>query len=215
MFQSSKQTIFSIGIAVASTLPLSATACGTDPFIGEICLFPYNFCPRGFAATDGQLLSISQNTALFSLLGTTYGGNGQTTFALPDLRGRVPVHVGQGPGLSDVALGEQGGSQQVTLNVGQLPAHTHTATSAITAKLRGTNNPGTADTPAGNVASKYARTNVYSAGPANVDMGTSAIDATATTTIGSAGGNQPFENRQPYLGLRYCIALQGIFPSRD
>lgn len=167
-----------------------------DPFIAEIILFGGNFAPRGWAFCDGQLLPISQNTALFSLLGTIYGGDGRTTFALPDLRGRVPIHPGTGPGLSTVRLGERGGQETVTLGVANLPSHSHLA--------HGTQGAQTATRPAGNVPSASG---AYAAAPDTSPMNADFIKNT--------GGSQPFPNRQPYLGVNYIIALVGVFPSRN
>jgi microcystin-dependent protein len=168
----------------------------TEPFLGQIILVPYNFAPRGYAFCQGQILSIAQNTALFSLLGTTYGGNGQTTFALPDLRGRHAVSQGQGPGLSFYTLGEQGGVESVTLTTQQMPAHPHLANATMTTAN---------DTkPAGNY---LAVGGAYINAAPNTQMG--------AQMISPAGNSQPHENRDPYLALNYCIALQGIFPSRN
>lgn len=177
-----------------------------EPFIGQIILFAGNFEPRGWAFCNGQLLSIAQNTALFSLLGTTYGGNGQTTFALPDLRGRVPLHFGQGPGLSDYILGESGGAEQVTLTQGQMPAHSHQAFSTLNAS----NAADDSTDPTGRVLA-VANRGVYNSQTPNVSMAAAAI----STTVASTGGNQPHDNRQPYLAINYIIALEGIYPSRN
>jgi microcystin-dependent protein len=167
----------------------------SEPFIGQLMLVPYNFAPRGWALCNGQILPIAQNTALFSLLGTTYGGNGQTTFALPDLRGRVPISSGQGPGLSNYSLGEVGGVESVTLNVNQMPAHNHT----IACHSGDPNDSSPANSlPAGGGSYNTA---------ANASM--------AQGMASSAGGNQPHENRHPYLVLNWIIALEGIFPSRN
>ena len=168
------------------------------PFIGQITLFAGNFAPRGWAFCNGQILSIAQNTALFSILGTTYGGNGQTTFALPDLRGRVPMHPGQGPGLSSRTLGEVGGTETTTLNVSQLPAHTHPVAPQANDGAQTTNRPGGA---------YPARGGAYAGSPGATPMG--------ATPSGPAGSSQPHNNVQPYLGLNYIIALEGIFPSRN
>lgn len=165
-----------------------------EPFLGEIRLFAGNFAPKGWAFCDGQLLPISQNTALFSILGTTYGGNGQTTFALPDLRGREPIHAGQGPGLQSYTLGESAGEEAVTLNVNQLPAHTH-AQPATNAD-EGTNKPG-------------------SAVPAKGGVYAGSSDGTTMSPTTVSGGSQPHDNRSPYLTVSFIIALQGIFPSRN
>jgi microcystin-dependent protein len=169
----------------------------SQPFLGEIRIFPYNFAPRGWAFCSGQILPIAQNTALFSLLGTTYGGNGQTTFALPDLRGRVAMSSGQGPGLSPYSLGEVSGSETVTLISAQMPSHNHL--------MQGSNNDATDSAPQGNV-------------PAVIPSG--GYTATPTTQMNpaaltQAGGNQPHTNIQPFLILNFCIALEGIFPSRN
>jgi microcystin-dependent protein len=170
----------------------------TEPFLGEIRLFPYNFAPRGWAFCQGQILSIAQNTALFSLLGTTYGGNGQTTFALPDLRGRVPVSSGQGPGLSFYTLGEEAGVESVTLSQQQMPQHNHQVQ---------VNNAGSAT---GRPSGAYPGQTSGNAYAPSTDGTTFAPQA-----ISNSGGSQPHENRQPYLALNYCIALEGIFPSRN
>jgi microcystin-dependent protein len=168
-----------------------------EPFLAEIRVFPYNFAPRGWLACDGQLLPISQNTALFSLLGTTYGGDGRSTFALPDLRGRFPMGVGQGPGLSDRQLGELPGSETVVLTTAQMPAHNHGLRATSTAN---TSNP-----------SGAALANVGTNGAAYRTPG---VLAASSSSLVSAGGNQPHENRQPALALIFCIATQGVFPPR-
>ena len=170
-----------------------------DPFVAEIRIFPFNFAPRGWAWCDGQLLPLSQNTALFSLLGTTYGGNGKSNFALPDLQGRAPMHPGQGPGLSLHDLGETGGSETVTLLESEMPAHSHALIS----------NPAAANrtTPVGNSPARVAGAAVY-APPANT--------ATfAPEALAPAGGDQPHNNMQPYLTFYFNIALQGVFPPRS
>jgi len=169
----------------------------SEPFLGMIAIYPYNFAPRGWAFCQGQILPIAQNTALFSLLGTTFGGNGQTTFALPDLRGRCPNSSGQGPGLSGYDLGQQGGTENVTLTVGQMPAHNHPVAPAAS-----TNSPS---------ASKP--TNNYPASGSFYDTATNA--SMAAFQSGLAGSNQPVPIMVPYLTLNFCIALEGIFPSRN
>ncbi|BEP91904.1 tail fiber protein [Acidovorax sp. A79] len=179
----------------------------SNPLIAEIRMFAGNFAPRGWALCNGQLLSISQNTALFSLLGTTYGGNGQTTFGLPDLRGRVPVGTGQGPGLSLVDLGEVSGSPTHTLNSTEMPAHTHAAPTIPASTTLGTvQEPGPLAIPAG---SNQRNAQYAASSTANTQL------AMSSATTGSTGGNQPFSVMQPYLGLNYIIALEGIFPSRN
>ncbi len=191
-------------------------ACGLEPFLGEICIVPYNFAPRNYAFTNGQIMSIAQNSALFALLGTTYGGNGIQTFALPDTRGRVIVGAGQSPGTSDYQLGQMGGTENVTLTVNQMPAHTHAATTTVAVKARGVSTEGNADSPSGNAWAAKSRGTLYSNAAPNVDMAAGAIEvAGASTTIGLTGGSQPFSIVQPYLVLNPIIALQGIFPSRN
>ena len=170
----------------------------SEPFIGEIKMVGFGFAPRGYALCNGQLLSIAQNTALFSLLGTTYGGNGQTNFALPDLRSRVPIHQGQGPGLSSYNLGQVSGTETVTLNSQQLPPHNHTVNASATA---------TSKSPANNFPSVTGAGSSYAATPDGTTMNP------GMTTGG--GGGQPHSNLQPSLCINFVIALQGIFPSRN
>ena len=173
-----------------------------DPFVAEVRILPTNFAPTGWAFCDGQLLPLSQNTALFSLLGTTYGGNGQSTFALPDLQGRAPMHPGQGPGLSNHDLGETGGSQTSTLLESEIPAHAH----AIRADAA---DP--ADVQAPSPAVVLAR----SQGGNAYQTSTASLVSLAATSLGTVGGGQPHNNMQPYLTLNFCIALQGVFPPRS
>jgi microcystin-dependent protein len=170
----------------------------TDPFIGEIRGFGGNFAPRGWSLCQGQPLSIAQNSALFSILGTTYGGDGVTTFALPDLRGRVPIQQGTGPGLSNYALGQQTGTETVTLNTTQMPSHNH----ALLASGEDAGNKN----PSGQVLATTT-TPAYVATPIDVVMNPLAINNT--------GGNQPHNNLQPLLAINFIIALVGIFPSRN
>ena len=172
-----------------------------DPFVAEIRIFPFNFAPKGWALCNGQLIPISQNTALFSLLGTTYGGNGQTNFALPDMQGNVPMHPGQGPGLSLHDLGETGGSETVTLLQSEIGAHSHT--------MKASSTDGLSPTPVANVAAAPGADRDlfwYKDGAVNAQMNGNAS--------GIAGGSQPHNNLMPYLTLNYCIALQGVYPPR-
>lgn len=171
-----------------------------DPFVAEIRIFPFNFAPRGWAWCDGQLLPISQNTALFSLLGTTYGGNGKSNFALPDLQGRAPMHPGQGPGLSLHDLGEMGGSETVSLLESEIPVHPH--------GLLAFNLTGDIQTPAPSVSlARTTNINLY-------NTNTAPLTAMAPQALAPAGGDQPHNNMQPYLTLYFNIALQGVFPPR-
>ncbi|WP_445371029.1 phage tail protein [Methylomonas sp. HW2-6] len=216
-----KKPLVKLALIAAAGLPMSASACGNEPFIGEVCTFAFNFCPRNYLPADGSLLPIASNTALFSLLGTTYGGDGRSTFALPDLRGRNPVGAGQGPGLLNVFLGEEAGSDQVVLNITQLPQHTHAASTnvQVTGTINAVNAAGNSSSPAGKVlAASSARDNIYSGNVAGASspLAPEALtaSATATTSIGITGGNQPVPIRNPYVGMTYCIATSGIFPSR-
>jgi microcystin-dependent protein len=179
----------------------------SNQFLGEIRMFAGNFPPKGWALCDGQILSIAQNTALFSLLGTTYGGNGQTTFALPDLRGRAPIHQGQGPGLSDYVLGENGGTENVTLLITQLPAHNH---------LIGVSNAaGTATDPTNGIVAQI--NTGTSRAPTTTAMGytTPATGTMNPAAVSVAGGSQPHNNIQPLMCVTFIIALVGIYPSRN
>lgn len=169
-----------------------------DPFVAEIRIFPFNFAPKGWAFCDGQLLPLSQNTALFSLLGTTYGGNGKSNFALPNLQGSVALHYGQGPGLSLRDLGETGGSATVTLLESEIPAHTH--------NVSADNDFGTTNNPANAYLAQPATGNVY--GTADN------LGSPAPPSVSFVGGGFPHNNMQPYLVLNFCIALQGVFPPR-
>ena len=175
----------------------------SEPFLGEIRIVGFNFAPNGWATCDGQILPISQNTALFSLLGTYYGGDGQSTFALPNLQGSSPVHPGQGPGLSPYNIGQTGGETSVTLNTAQMPSHTH--------PLNGGSQAATTNVPTGAsfaepvVNPRFA--GLYHAPPPNVTANPEAVSA--------AGGSQPHNNMQPFLTLLFIIAMQGIFPSRN
>ena len=173
-----------------------------EGYIGTLMAVGFNFAPRSWAFCNGQALSSSQYTALFSLLGTTYGGNGQTTFALPDLRGRSIVHPGQGPGLSNIDLGQVGGSENITLTQNQMPGHTHTAALNTVAAV------GTKANPQGHLLAGIQ--NGYEvSGTSNVQMAPQAI------TVAVAGGSQPCPSRNPFLGINVCICLQGVFPSRN
>lgn len=190
--------------------PASAQSA-IEPFIGQTVWVSFNFCPRGWAPANGQLLAISQNQALFSLLGTTFGGNGTTTFALPDLRGRQQVGAGQGPGLSNVIIGERAGAETLTLTVQNLPAHTHGG--APTATLGASSAQGTSAAPAGNVLADGRTARIYRSGLADTPMDASSLSVSASTS--STGNGQPVANVAPYATLTACIALQGIFPSRN
>lgn len=170
-----------------------------DPFVAEIRIFPFNFAPKGWAWCDGQLLPLSQNTALFSLLGTTYGGNGKSNFGLPDLQGRAPMHPGQGPGLSLHDLGETGGSETVSLLESEIPSHSHS--------LMASNQPAEDRAPGGEILARSVGASLY-------QTTTSGLQAMSGNALAPAGGDQPHNNMQPYLTFYFCIALQGVFPPR-
>jgi microcystin-dependent protein len=169
-----------------------------DPFVAEIRIFPFNFAPKGWAFCDGQILPLSQNTALFSLLGTTYGGDGKSNFALPDMQGNAPMHPGQGPGLSLHDLGETGGSDTVALLESEIPSHGH----AVTASAA----DGTTGIASGQLVANGVGVNMYTTTFTGTTLNLNAV--------GPAGGDQPHNNMQPYLTLNFCIALQGVYPPR-
>ncbi|MDR3775212.1 MAG: tail fiber protein [Terracidiphilus sp.] len=173
-----------------------------DQFVAEIRVFPFNFAPVGWAQCNGQLLAISQNTALFSLVGTFYGGDGKSTFALPNLQGCFPINQGQGPGLSQYFIGETGGSATVTLLQTEIPSHSHVVNCAAT---EGTPSPAGAIFGGGGRGKQPA----YAAPPP-----TGAVNMSASA-VAAAGGNQPHDNMPPFVALNFCIAMQGIYPSRS
>ncbi len=172
----------------------------SDPFIGEIRMFAGNFAPRSWAFCDGQLLAVSSNNALFALLGTIYGGDGRTTFGLPDMRGRIPVHQGQGPGLSDRRIGAKGGAENVTLTANQMPSHNHAMNASGTA--------GTADGPAGMVQAGNSAVRAF-----RLNIGPN--QTLHSATIGNSGGSRSHANMMPTLAVHFIIALFGVFPSRN
>lgn len=188
-------------LAIILSMPSLALA-GPEPFVGEIMMFGSNFCPRGWANLDGQLLPINQNDALFSLLGTTYGGDGRTTFGLPDLRGRVPLHMGQGPGLTNKNLGAKGGTEKHTLTISEMPKHQH--------GLNASKGKGSQPVPTGNLlATKKPKSKMYAMSKAG------ALTPMNKAAVGPVGKSQAHNNMPPFLALRFCMALQGVYPSRN
>ncbi|MEM6722097.1 MAG: tail fiber protein [Bacteroidota bacterium] len=190
-----------------------------DPFIGEIIMFGGNFAPRGWALCNGQLLAINQNSALFSIIGTTYGGDGRTTFALPDLRGRSPIHTGTGPGLSTIRLGQRGGAEYHTLNILEMPNHSHSG-----ASLKGTigsnEEDGDSEDPTGRVfgpvqvsSSTAVSVTPYNSEPVDSAMAAGSVSITGNTL--ATGGNQSFYMRNPFEAVNYIIAMVGVYPSRS
>ncbi|MDP1557431.1 MAG: tail fiber protein [Nitrosomonas sp.] len=228
---------FAAAMTLFAAVPNSATA-GAEPFIGEISYVAFNFAPQGWAECNGQLLPISQYSAVFALLGTTYGGNGQTTFGLPDMRGRAPVHQGQSPGGSNFEMGQKSGSESVALTVAQMPQHSHPAsavsTSAsvvapgatATSTLKAVNSDADKKTAEGNtLANAKGLNSAYSSSAPNVNMNPASIETTlsgvnvttttdTTVTVGAAGGTQAFSVMQPFTTVNCIIALEGIFPTR-
>src|SRR5690349_15571020 len=171
-----------------------------DPFVAEIRIFPFNFAPKGWAFCDGQLLPLSQNTALFSLLGTTYGGDGKSNFALPNMQGNTPMHPGQGPGLSLHDLGETGGTDTVSLLESEIPSHSHT--------MNASTQDGIDSHPQNNLLAQSIGVGMYN------DQATTPFVTMNDNSLAPAGGDQPHNNMQPYLTLNFCIALQGVYPPR-
>ncbi len=229
---------FTTAMVLVTAMPDSATA-GMEPFVGEINYVAFNYAPQGWLPCNGQLLPINQYQAVFALLGTTYGGNGTTTFALPDMRGKVPVHQGQSAGGSNFVMGQTAGSENVTLTVNQMPTHSHpvdaisTSTSVVapgssaTSTLKAVNAAGDTNTPGGGaIAMSPALTKIYSSTTApSVNMNQASIETTlsgvnvatttvTTVTVSPAGGSQPFSIMQPYTTVNCIIAIDGIFPSR-
>jgi microcystin-dependent protein len=186
-----------VALAVSFTAPTVADA--QEKYLGEIFMGGWNFCPRGSVRLDGQLLQISQFSALFSLLGTQYGGDGRTTFALPDMRGRFATHSGQGLGLTPRQQGQRGGTETNTLTVAQMPSHSHA--------LNGTSTAANTPSPAGNLPATTGRDSSYASGSADAQM--------APSAVGTAGSGQAVNNMPPFNVVIWCIATQGIFPSRS
>jgi len=185
------------------------------PFLGQIQMFGFNFAPRGWAWCDGQLLAISSNSALFALLGTTFGGDGRTAFGLPDLRGRSAVHVGNGPGFSTISWGEKGGSEYATLSTNQMPSHVHgVSTGSLTTQVRASSDDADGTSPAGALLGT-TEGDVYSSGVADLAMDLAAAETQGNVSVDPAGGGQPFAIRSPFQGIYHSIALQGVFPSRS
>jgi len=194
-------TVLGVALCIFSGMPSIALA-GLEPFVGEIMMFGANFCPRGWVNLDGQLLPVNQNSALFSLLGTTYGGDGRTTFGLPDLRGRVPLHMGQGQGLTNKNLGTKGGTEKHALRISEMPKHQH--------GLYASKGKGRQPVPTGNLLAMQSRkTPIYATAKAG---GLTPMNKAA---VGSVGESQAHNNMQPFLAIRFCIALQGVYPSRQ
>ena len=210
-----KQNIYkvSIGLAGAVAINMSVTTkvLADTPFIAEIRQFPYTFCPRGWAETNGQLLAIAQNTALFSLIGTYYGGDGRSTMGLPNLQGRVVKHIGSGPGIGQVSQGQTGGADTFTLDT--LPSHSHSATTQTLVNISTAD--GDSPSPAGTHFADDGRDRIYNAETPDVQLSEQAVES--VTQLGATGSNSPspINRSQPNIAMRYCIALDGVYPSRS
>lgn len=188
--------------------PVISTASAQDQMLGEIRMFGFNFCPRGWLAADGSLQAISSNTALFSLYGCTYGGDCRTTFGVPDLRGRAPIHMGHGPGLSHYVWGGKGGTETTTLNILNLPSHNHSAIATSTLNVSSAN----ADTSDA-TGNSFGSGTFFTTEAPDTTMHTQSV--TTSVTIGSTGNQQSFNNMPPFLTVNICIAETGVFPSRN
>ncbi len=212
-----KKSILAVALAAVAYVAPAAPVHADEPFIGEIRAFGFNFCPRGWADAAGQLLAVSSNDALFSLYGTTFGGDGRTTFGLPDLRGRVPINDSTGPGLSTYRLGQKGGVETTTATTGTLPNHGHGITGALTARMSASTSNGSTGDPAGNYIGVLSGGGAYTTDTTNlVNMADGDITVDVSTTqLGNTGQNLQQNNMAPFLVHRYCVALVGIYPSRN
>lgn len=194
----------------------SVQSASDSGYIGSVDYVAFNFAPRGSLSCDGQLLSISQYTTLYSLLGTTYGGDGRTSFALPDMRGRVPIHTGTGPGLSTYHMGPGGGVERATLTVNNMPVHSHASTATSTSVLKGVTAAGDSLPPAGkSIARSPVGDKNFSASAPSADMHTGSVTTTTTIVPKTAGGGQAFSIMQPYTVLRCIVATEGTYPPRS
>jgi microcystin-dependent protein len=213
-----KHTLAPLSVAWALLAgPVANAACTPEPYLGSLCLTAASFCPRGYTEANGQLLAINQYTALYSLLGCAYGGDCTSTFALPDLRSRVPVHIGTGPGLHTITQGEHGGAEQTVMTVRDMPAHTHMASTEVVVQGRSGDEADQSD-PSGHILADpsvgfSSDRDIYSTLTPNAQLSSAA--ATASTEVGTVGGGQAIQLRNPYVGLRYCIAQQGDYPPRN
>jgi microcystin-dependent protein len=199
--------LFLFAVLISITVFQGPPAQAAEPYIGQIIMFGGNFTIRGYAQCNGQLLSIASNTALFSILGTTYGGDGRTTFGLPDLRGRCPIHYGSGLGLPSVSLGQKGGTATNTLTVNNLPPHSHD----VTVKLKGSSLQGTEQGPGGHTLAYDRRETQYSGSAPDVEMNSASVEVTVSNT----GAAQPVNNMPPFQAVNFQIALTGLYPPRN
>ncbi|KUF09433.1 phage tail protein [Pseudoponticoccus marisrubri] len=215
MFETQTPILRAAAALVLVTAPLQASA-GPQAFLGEIIPTAGSYCPRGTAEANGQLLSIADHSTLYSLLGTTYGGDGQTTFALPDLRGRVAVGEGTGPGLSTVRQGQAYGAETHALSYNEMPEHTHGANSTATSKLMASSETADLRDPNGAVLAQFPEAQGYSkGGRLDTAMAQGTVETRVETEVTAAGAGAPFPLAQPTLVLRYCVAITGVYPSRN
>lgn len=208
-------TLKTISMLILSMLGISAgginVAYADEPFIGEIRQFPYTFCPRDWVEANGQLYPISAYTAAFSILGTTFGGDGRTTFAIPNLQNKVAKGYGSGPGLSPVQMGQTGGVNSVTMDINQMPNHSHVA--QTTSRWNVSTQDGISPSPDNAILADDGRDRIYNLSEPDAQLSENAIES--VTTVSSAGSAVPFSRQQPYIAMRYCVALNGIFPPRS
>lgn len=199
--------------------PVAPANADADPFLADIMMVGFNFCPRGWAAADGQLLPINQNQALFSLLGTQFGGDGRSTFGLPDLRGRAIVKEGRGPGLSDYRIGEKAGVERITANLSNLATHSHTIVGDLSGVMMASTNPPSTNDPEGNYFSTFpsgVTANAYASTQTTaLPMASNSVEVILPTDTGRTGNQQAANNMQPFQVIKFCIATQGLFPSRS
>lgn len=207
----SRKILLIIKAVILTNIFASVQVFADEPFIGEIRQFPYNFCPRGWADTNGGLLPIAQNTALFAIIGTTYGGDGRSTMGLPNLKARVAKGEGRGPGLADVRLGQLNGVETFSYS-GGVPAHSHSATTTST--VHASSADGNTSIPSGGVLADDGRDRIYNQEVPDVTLNAQTV-LSDTTLANSAAGASAINRRQPFLGMRFCIATTGLFPSRS
>jgi len=206
-----KSTLIGLSILFSFNMSLANSAIADQPYIAEIRQFPYTFCPRGWMSTEGQTLPIASNTALFSLLGTTYGGDGRTTFNLPNLQERVAKGFGNGPGIGSVQMGERGGQTEFTLQAVNMPTHTHTASTVTTVEV--SSGDGDVNVPTDNVLADDGRDRIYNDQVPDANLSTAAV--VSTTTLQASGNSTPVNRQQPFVAMRFCIAIDGLYPPRS
>ncbi len=209
------KALLATALAAMTGTAAPTPAAAQDFYIGQIIMGAWDFCPRGTAPAAGQQLAINQYQALFALLGTNFGGDGTTVFNVPDLRARAAVGAGSAPGLAPVTLGEQGGQESITLTQSQMPAHRHTVSTTAVGTMQAASGPATATAAAGNALSNAAASTYTAIGQPSTAMRGGTVQVEIDTDTDLAGGNAPFDNRSPYLGMTYCIVTEGLFPPRD